>query len=89
MTATDVRTSAQKAAPSIGLIVVALGIVYVVWGSTYLGIRIVVEEAPPLTSMGIRFVTAGTLLGLVLALKGGFRRLVVLRVSWPARHFSA
>ncbi|HEX6246295.1 MAG TPA: EamA family transporter [Nocardioidaceae bacterium] len=66
-----------KAAPALGLVVAALGVVYVVWGSTYLGIRIVVEEAPPLTSMGLRFLTAGVLLGVVLSFKGGVRRLAV------------
>ena len=30
------------------LVGIALGIVYVVWGSTYLAIRIMVEEMPPL-----------------------------------------
>lgn len=59
-----------------GLVVVALLIVYVVWGSTYLGIRIVVEEMPPLVGMGTRFVAAGLLLGGLLALRG-----VDLRVS--------
>lgn len=59
-----------------GLVAVALAIVYVVWGSTYLGIKIVVEEAPPMTSMGLRFVAAGTVLALVLALfRGGLGRL--------------
>jgi drug/metabolite transporter (DMT)-like permease len=44
----------------------ALAIVYVVWGSTYLGIRIVVETMPPFLSAGVRFVLAGLLLaGLV------------------------
>jgi drug/metabolite transporter (DMT)-like permease len=66
-----------KAAPALGLVVAALGVVYVVWGSTYLGIRVVVEEAPPLTSMGMRFLTAGVLLGVVLSFKGGWRRLAV------------
>jgi len=66
-----------KAAPALGLVVAALGVVYVVWGSTYLGIRVVVEEAPPLTSMGLRFTTAGVLLGVVLSFKGGVRRLAV------------
>ena len=66
-----------KAAPALGLVVAALGVVYVVWGSTYLGIRVVVEEAPPLTSMGLRFLTAGVLLGVVLSFKGGPRRLAV------------
>lgn len=38
---------------------VALGIVYVVWGSTYLAIRIMVEQMPPLVSAGLRFLAAG------------------------------
>ena len=33
----------------------ALGIVYVVWGSTYLAIRYAIEELPPLLSAAIRF----------------------------------
>jgi drug/metabolite transporter (DMT)-like permease len=77
MTQTLEPTRAAKIAPPLGLVIVALGVVYVVWGSTYLGIRIVVEEAPPLTSMGMRFMSAGLLLGLVLMLKGGWRRLAV------------
>ena len=54
----------------VGLVAAALGIVYVVWGSTYLGIRVVVEEMPPLTGMGSRFVTAGVLLAVLLLLRG-------------------
>jgi drug/metabolite transporter (DMT)-like permease len=53
--------------------------VYVVWGSTYLGIRIMVEEAPPLVAGGLRFMTAGVLLGGLLALRHGPRRLAVTR----------
>lgn len=60
----------------LGLVVAALAIVYVVWGSTYLAIRVVVEEMPPLSGMGSRFVVAGLLLGGLLALRG-----VDLRVS--------
>jgi drug/metabolite transporter (DMT)-like permease len=54
-------------------------VVYVVWGSTYLGIRIMVEEAPPLVSGGLRFMTAGVLLGGLIALRKGVRRLAVTR----------
>jgi drug/metabolite transporter (DMT)-like permease len=39
----------------------ALWTVYIVWGSTYLGIRVVVETAPPLISAGARFCAAGLL----------------------------
>jgi len=68
-----------KAPAAVGLVVLALVIVYVVWGSTYLGIRVVVEEAPPLTGMGSRYFVAAVLLGLLLSLRGGFRRLRVTR----------
>lgn len=62
-----------------GLVAFALLIVYVVWGSTYLGIRVVVEEAPPLISMGSRYAAAGLLLAAILAARGGWRRLAVTR----------
>jgi len=48
----------------------ALLIVYVVWGSTYFGIKIAVETMPPLLAAGSRFLTAGALLAGVLALRG-------------------
>ncbi len=72
---TPPASSATKVAPAFGLVVAALGVVYLVWGSTYLGIRIVVEQAPPLTSMGLRYLTAGVLLAGILTLRGGPRRL--------------
>ncbi|MCW6006503.1 EamA family transporter [Micromonospora sp. CPCC 205371] len=61
------------------LVGVALAIVYVVWGSTYLAIRIMVEEMPPFVSAGARFLTAGLLVGGALAVRGGLRRLAVTR----------
>ncbi len=76
---TPPASSAAKAAPAFGLVAVALGVVYVVWGSTYLAIRITVEQAPPLTSMGLRYLTAGTLLAAILSLRGGPRRLRLTR----------
>ena len=77
---TTARTPALPKAPAaVGLIVVALLVVYVVWGSTYLGIRVVVEEAPPFLGMGSRYFVAGLLLALVLSTRGGFRRLRVTR----------
>lgn len=72
-------TSPTKAAPSFGLVMTALVIVYVVWGSTYLAIRIVVEQAPPMTSMGLRYLTASVVLGGILAARGGLRRLRLTR----------
>jgi len=48
----------------------ALLVVYVVWGSTYLGIKVVVETLPPLLSAGSRFLVAGALLAVILAVRG-------------------
>ncbi len=45
----------------------ALGIVYVVWGSTYLAIKISIETMPPLLSSAARFLGAGLVLLTVLA----------------------
>jgi drug/metabolite transporter (DMT)-like permease len=49
----------------------ALGIVYVVWGSTYLNIRIAVETIPPFVMGGARFMLAGVLLYGIARLRGG------------------
>jgi drug/metabolite transporter (DMT)-like permease len=40
----------------------AFAAIYVVWGSTYLAIRVVVEAFPPFLAAGCRFLTAGALL---------------------------
>ncbi|MDH6575397.1 EamA family transporter [Kitasatospora sp. MAP5-34] len=57
----------------------ALGIVYVVWGSTYLAIRIAVETMPPFLSAAARFVTAGLLLAALVAWRQGPAALRVTR----------
>ena len=49
----------------------ALGLVYVVWGSTYLAIKFVVESAPPLLSAGLRFLVAAVLLTAWLLVRRG------------------
>lgn len=43
-------------------IAAAMAVVYVVWGSTYLGIRVMVLDLPPLLSAGLRFLLAGLLM---------------------------
>jgi drug/metabolite transporter (DMT)-like permease len=57
----------------------ALVAVYVVWGSTYLAIRVAVETLPPFLMAGVRFVIAGGILGLACVL---FDRSAV---RWPSR----
>ena len=48
-----------------------LWIVYLVWGSTYLAIRVVVETIPPFLSAGIRFSFAGAAMLAFLAWRRG------------------
>ena len=48
----------------------AYACVYVVWGSTFLAIRIAVDTIPPFLMAGSRFVLAGVLLYAVLRLRG-------------------
>jgi drug/metabolite transporter (DMT)-like permease len=61
-------------------IVAAFAIVYVVWGSTYLAIRIAVQDIPPGLLAGVRFILAGLALG-ALALGRG-QSLPATRQDW-------
>lgn len=50
---------------------VALATVYLIWGSTYLGIELTGETIPPLFAVGVRFVLAGLLMtGVTVWLRG-------------------
>ena len=49
---------------------IALAVVYVVWGSTYFGIKIAVETIPPLLAAGSRFFVAALLLAAILSWRG-------------------
>ena len=51
-------------------VILAFGLVYLFWGSTYLGIAIAVESIPPALMCGTRFLIAGTLMLIFLALRG-------------------
>jgi drug/metabolite transporter (DMT)-like permease len=51
----------RKIPPSTLQVGVALLTVYVVWGSTYLGIAVMIETLPPLLAAGIRYLVAGSL----------------------------
>ncbi|HSB54749.1 MAG TPA: EamA family transporter [Gemmatimonadales bacterium] len=48
----------------------AFAAIYVVWGSTYLAIRVLVSAVPPLLASGSRFLTAGSLLYAWARLRG-------------------
>ena len=56
-----------------------LATVYVVWGTTYLGIRLGVETIPPFFLSGLRYTLAGAVLFGWVALRGG------LKAGWPTR----
>lgn len=43
-------------------VAIALALVYFIWGSSYLAIRIALESLPPLTMAGARFVVGGAVL---------------------------
>lgn len=51
-----------KARPSRGLIVLAFAAIYLIWGSTYLAIRLSIETLPPFLMAGTRFFSAGAIL---------------------------
>ena len=51
-------------------LIAAFFALYVIWGSTYLVIRIGVEYWPPLLLAGIRFMTAGALMYAFLRWRG-------------------
>jgi drug/metabolite transporter (DMT)-like permease len=49
---------------------IALLLVYIVWGSTYLGVKYAIQELPPLLLTGIRFGLGGLLLFAFTLLRG-------------------
>src|SRR5689334_7368047 len=56
-----------------GTVLLAFGLVYVVWGSTYLAIRIGIESFPPLLLAGSRHLLTGLILYPILRWKTGVR----------------
>jgi drug/metabolite transporter (DMT)-like permease len=59
----------------------ALAAVYLLWGSVYVAVRVSVEDAPPLLSVGPRYVVAGLALALIACARRGPG---VFRMSWTA-----
>jgi drug/metabolite transporter (DMT)-like permease len=60
--------------PSRTALVLAFATIYLLWGSTYLGIRVCVATMPPFLMAGLRFLIAGALLFAFLKVRGA---------SWP------
>lgn len=64
------------ASPPLRAYVLAFATVYLVWGSTYLAIRVAVGSMPPFALAAVRFALAGSLLFAFLRLRGA---------AWPTR----
>jgi len=60
----------HRAAQQTGRAYIAWVVVCLVWGTTYLAIRIALETVPPMLMAGIRWVIAGTILTAGLAIRG-------------------
>jgi drug/metabolite transporter (DMT)-like permease len=63
-----------RRAPSRASFIMAFAALYLIWGSTYLGIRVAVDTLPPFLMAGMRFAIAGSLLFAFLKLRGA---------AWP------
>lgn len=50
------------AAPKKPLVIIAFTALYLIWGSTFLGIRFAIETIPPFLMAGARFVSAGAIM---------------------------
>jgi drug/metabolite transporter (DMT)-like permease len=59
--------------PARSLVIAAFAALYLVWGSTYLAMRVAVETMPPLLMAGARFTIAGVLLYAFMRLRGAAR----------------
>lgn len=66
-------SAAPEHRPSRTAFVVAFASIYIIWGSTYLGIRVAVETIPPFFMGAGRFLLAGLVLLLVVQLRGAPR----------------
>ena len=56
------EASGSRPRPSTARLIAAFAAVYVLWGSTYLGIRFSIETLPPFFTQGVRFFLAGVVM---------------------------
>jgi drug/metabolite transporter (DMT)-like permease len=71
-----------RASPT--LIWTALSAVYLIWGTTYLAIRVSNETLPPLIAAGLRFFVAGAVLYAVTVRRGDVEGDRLTRANWFA-----
>jgi drug/metabolite transporter (DMT)-like permease len=75
---------ARAARPISRQVWLALGTVYLVWGSTYLAIRVAVETIPPFLMAAVRFLVAGSLLFAFAVRRGDRAADPIGRRQWGA-----
>lgn len=63
-------SSTRRVGPPMWLVLAAFAAVYVIWGSTYLGMAIAVETIPPFLLAGSRAMIAGGILYAAMRLRG-------------------
>src|ERR1700729_3591079 len=70
-TTTVIEAPANAAPKALDIrVILAFFAIYVLWGTTFLAIRIAVEEVPPLFAAGTRFFIAGVVLYAFMRLRG-------------------
>jgi drug/metabolite transporter (DMT)-like permease len=63
----------SSASPSRTALIAGFAAIYIIWGSTYLGIRIAVESMPAFLMASTRFIVAGGIVAAFIALTRGFK----------------
>src|SRR2546421_11932982 len=61
------------AAPKKIRVIIAFAALYLVWGSTYLGIRFAIESIPPFLMAGMRFLLAGVIMYVIAWSQGSHK----------------
>jgi len=61
------------AAPKKIRVIIAFAALYLVWGSTYLGIRFAIESIPPFLMAGMRFLLAGVIMYVIAWSQGTYK----------------
>src|SRR5438045_9325000 len=56
------------------VVIIAFAALYVIWGSTYLGIRFAIETMPPFLMAGARFLLAGAIMYAIAGSQGSLLR---------------
>jgi drug/metabolite transporter (DMT)-like permease len=69
------------------LLWVNLVIVWIVWGSTYIGILFATETIPPFLAMGSRFLVAFAIMAIITGMLRGWSVLRVTRRQWASASF--